>query len=119
MAVGRKNFWESPKKEERRLRAGGQIYKMISEIFARVGTIRKERKNQKQGYPFRGIEDMYNAIHPVLAKYGVFCCPEIADYQSQDRITYNDKGEQKTQIRVVVQFKYTFYGPDGSSVVLK
>lgn len=52
-----------------------QIYKAINAIqgeLAKIG-ISKGRKNKEQGYSFRGIDDVYGALAPLLARYGFVC----------------------------------------------
>ena len=96
--------------------ADGQIYKLIPKIMAEIGAVGKEGKNEQQGYKFRSIEDVMNAAHPVLAKYGVFIAPEVIEKESQDRQTFNRNGEAKTSIRVSLSVRHTWYASDGSSV---
>lgn len=92
------------------------IYKLIPKVMADIGAVGKDRKNEAQGYKFRGIEDFYNAAHPALVKHGVFCCPEVVEHESQDRVSVNRNGEQKTSIRVFLRVVHRFFAPDGSSV---
>lgn len=94
----------------------GLIYKLIPALMKDIGAIQKNRQNTAQKYSFRGIEDMYNAAHPVLAKHGVFCTPLVVEHQSQDRVTYNANGEPKTSIRVWLKIEHRFFAPDGSYV---
>lgn len=89
-----------------------QIYQLIPKVMGDVGSIGKDRKNEQQGYKFRGIEDMYNAIHPALVKHGVFCAPEVLECVSTDRVTANGK----PAIRVEMKVRHRFYAPDGSYI---
>jgi len=84
--------------------------------MAEISAVAKTETNAQQRYKFRGIEQVMNAAHPVFAKHGVFCTPEVKRYESQDRIGFNAQGEQKTSVRVTLEVRYTFYAPDGSSV---
>lgn len=90
----------------------GDIFKLIPKVMQEIGAVGKDRKNEQQGYKFRGIEDFYNAAHPALVKHGVFCCPQVLDCESQDRMTKNGS----PAIRVTMKVSHKFYGPDGSSV---
>ena len=51
------------------------IYQAISAVMADVEAIKKDKDNRQQGFKFRGIDDVYNAVHPILAKHGVFSLP--------------------------------------------
>ena len=89
-----------------------EIYKSISAIMADIGYINKNRKNTQQGFKFRGIDDVYNALHAILAKHKVFTVPEVLDERTEERKT--QKGGNL--IYRVLKIKYTFYAVDGSSV---
>ena len=45
------------------------VYQLIAAVSAEIAQdgISKSRKNQQQGYSFRGIDDVYNALAPVMA----------------------------------------------------
>lgn len=53
------------------------VYQLIASVAAEVAQegISKSRKNQQQGYQFRGIDDVYNALAPILAKHGLVILP--------------------------------------------
>ena len=56
--------------------------------LAKVG-ISKDRKNVQQGYAFRGIDDVYAALAPLLASNGLVILPyvisrEVTERQSRD-----------------------------------
>jgi len=88
------------------------IYSLISKVMADVGSIGKGRTNEMQKYKFRGIEDMYNAVHPALIKHGVFCAPEVLTLDSTDFISKNGT----PSYRVILKVNHKFYAPDGSSI---
>lgn len=88
------------------------IYTAINKIMARVGHIGKDRSNQQQGFKYRGIDDAYNALNPLLAEFGVFTVPEVLEKTREERT--NSKGT--TLAFTCLRMKYTFYAQDGSSV---
>ncbi|MGL5003898.1 MAG: ERF family protein, partial [Casimicrobium sp.] len=48
------------------------VYRAINAVqsaLAKTG-ISKDRRNSQQGYNFRGIDDVYAAISPLLAEHG-------------------------------------------------
>lgn len=89
-----------------------EIFALIPKIMGELGSIGKGNTNTHQGYKFRGIEDMYNNIHPVLVKYGVFCVPQVIDSTSESFSNGNGKQSFRVQIRV----NHKFYAFDGSFV---
>lgn len=88
------------------------IYSAMSAIMKAVTAIEKDRRNQTQGYNFRGIDDVYNVLHDVMANNGVFCLPSVIADRHEERT--NAKGT--TLIYRVITMKYTFVAYDGSSV---
>jgi hypothetical protein len=54
-----------------------QIYKAMVDIMRKVSHISKGQKNQQQGFTFRGIDDVMNELHSVMADAGVFLIPKI------------------------------------------
>jgi hypothetical protein len=88
------------------------IYQGIAAVMRDVDAIGKTKRNQSQGFNFRGIDDVYNAIHPLMAKYGIFTLPEVLEDRTEDRQTKNGGA----LIYRVLKIKYTFCAEDGSSV---
>ena len=60
--------------------------KIIS-VMREVEAIKKDRENKMQGYSFRGIDDVYNALHDSMAKNGIFCIPRVLSERTEDRET--------------------------------
>jgi hypothetical protein len=89
-----------------------KIFKQISLVMADIEAIGKNRRNQQQGFMFRGIDDIYNELHSHLAKHGVFTVPEVLDMVREDRQT--KAGGSATC--VILKIKYTFFADDGSNV---
>jgi len=63
------------------------IHGAICAMLAEVDAIAKDRKNVQQGFTFRGIDDVYNTVHPVLAKCKVYPRAEIMESDQQERTT--------------------------------
>jgi hypothetical protein len=83
----------------------------VSAELAQVG-ISKGRKNQQQGYSFRGIDDVLNALAPMLANAGLVILPRCLSRTSTERET--QKGG--TLFYVVVEAAFDFVASvDGSS----
>ena len=63
------------------------IFESITAIMQEIPAIGKEKKNQQQGFKYRGIDDVMNALQPILSKYKVFVVPEVIDQSREDRVT--------------------------------
>ena len=64
-----------------KISAGCAVYSKIAAVqgeLAKVG-IAKDRRNSGQGYNFRGIDDVYAALSPLLAKYGLVIIPRVIE----------------------------------------
>ena len=90
----------------------GQIYALMGKVMAEVGAIGKDSTNQQQGFRYRGIDSVYNALNPLLAKHGIFMAPEVLDKTREERT--NSKGT--VLAFTCLRIRYTFWAPDGSSV---
>lgn len=65
------------------------VYRAISAVareMAEVG-ISKDRENRQQGFAFRGIDQVYNALAPMLAKHGLVILPRITERTVTERVT--------------------------------
>ncbi len=66
------------------------VYKAINAVQAALAKtgISKDRTNtQGSGYKFRGIDDVYNAIAPLLAEHGLCILPRMLARTCEDRLT--------------------------------
>jgi hypothetical protein len=90
----------------------GMIYELIGKAMSVIGAITKDKKNTQQGFMYRGIDQVYNALNPVLAELGIFFCPEILEQKREERVTKNGA----VLVSTVLTVKFTAYAPDGSHV---
>ena len=90
-----------------------KIYEAIPAIMDEIGHIGKEKRNQQQGFMFRGIDQVMNTMKPLLAKHGVFVVPEVTDRQREERTTKSGSN----LIYSILTVRYHFCASDGSEVV--
>lgn len=88
------------------------IYEAINAVMSDVGAIGKNSKNSQQGFMFRGIDAVMNALQPALIKNHIFVVPEVLEQTREERET--SKGG--LLIYSICKIKYTFYAEDGSSI---
>jgi hypothetical protein len=90
----------------------GKIYKAIPAIMKDMTPIAKDRKNTQQGYNFRGIDDVYNASHEIMANHGVFMIAKIQD------ATFSERPSKSGGILISCRIRatYRFVADDGSFV---
>lgn len=66
-----------------------QVYAAIIKVMKAIGTagISKDRKNEQQGYKFRGIDDVYNALNGILADANLVILPRVLKRDVTERAT--------------------------------
>lgn len=89
-----------------------KIYKAINNVMEEIGAIGKNQRNQTQGFMFRGIDAVYNAMNPALIKHGVFIVPEILEQTREERTTKSGTH----MIYSVCRIRFRFYAEDGSYI---
>lgn len=89
------------------------VYKAISAVAKEMAEkgISKDRKNVQQGFQFRGIDQVYNALAPVLAKHGLVILPRITERTVTERTT--QKGG--VLFYVVVKAEFDFVATEDGS----
>lgn len=89
-----------------------KIYGLIGQAMREIGAIGKDSKNQQQGFMYRGVDAVYNALNPVMTKLGLFLCPEVLEQTREERQGRNGGN----LLYSILKIKYTLYAPDGSNV---
>jgi len=66
-----------------------KVYQAINAVQKRLSAdgITKGRKNQQQGYAFRGIDDVLNALSPIIADIGLCVLPRMLSRECVERQT--------------------------------
>ena len=95
-----------------------KVYEAIAAVTAEMAKdgISKDRKNQQQGYQFRGIDDVYNALSPMLARHHLCILPRILSRELVERQTL--KGGVLFYVTVEAEFDFVS-AEDGSKHTVK
>lgn len=88
------------------------IYAAICGVMEDVGAVGKGDYNKTQGFKYRSIDAVMNALNPVMIKHKIFCTPEVLEQSREERTT--SKGG--TLIYSVCRMRYRFFTTDGSFV---
>lgn len=80
------------------------VYVAINAVVAAISRdgIAKSRDNAQQGYKFRGIDDVYNALSSILAREKLLILPRVVERSSLERPTKN--GGVATYTILTVEF---------------
>ncbi|KKM26764.1 hypothetical protein LCGC14_1581430 [marine sediment metagenome] len=95
--------WEKPP---------GIIYQQLANVMKDVKAIEKAQQSGGVNFKFRGIDDIYNSLHDIMAKHEVFCAPGITNSVRGSYQT--SKGTTMQQVTTTATYRY--YATDGSYV---
>lgn len=89
------------------------VYQCIAAVAAEVARtgIAKGRRNQQQNYNFRGIDDVYNALAPIIARHELVIIPRVLARECVER--QSSKGGALFYVTVDVEFDFVS-AKDGS-----
>lgn len=95
------------------LPARATVHQALLGVMQAVRAVGKDQQNPQQGFRFRGVDAVLNAVGPAFREHGLMLIPHVRD------VTYTTEeiGQQRRPTgfaRVVVD--YTLVGPDGSSL---
>jgi hypothetical protein len=88
------------------------IYRQIAAVMRDVGAVAKNQRNQTQGFMYRGIDAVMNAISPAFQKHGVFAVPTIVENSRESRVTAKGNAVNYS----ICKIEYRFFAEDGSCV---
>jgi len=83
----------------------------VQAVLAKEG-ITKDRKNLQQNYAFRGIDDVYNALSPLLAEHKLCILPRMLNHILVER-TSNSGG---ALFNVTVEAEFDFVSAEDDTV---
>jgi len=90
-----------------------KVYSAIAAVMAdlaKVG-IGKEKKNQQQGFMYRGVDDVMNVLAPMLAKHGLLILPRVTKYSCMER----QSAKGNALFYTVLEVEYDFVGVEDGS----
>lgn len=88
----------------------GMIYGKLVSIMQKLGPVGKDQKNTHQNYNFRGIDDVMNAVNPLLREHGVFVRPEVLSSEREER-----SSGSKVMTTTILRVRFSFIAEDGST----
>lgn len=89
-----------------------KIFSTINSVMSELGAIAKNKRNQQQGFSYRGVDDVMNALNPLMVKHKLFCVPKVLRNEREERQT----SRGSNLLYSIVTMEYTLYAEDGSSV---
>jgi hypothetical protein len=90
-----------------------EIHERLLAVMNDVQAVGKNDRNNQQGFNFRGIDAVINAVGPAFRKHGVFVVPSVqASEYSQVEVGKNRTPMGHCRLEVA----FAFIAPDGSLV---
>ena len=90
------------------------IHPAIIAVMGSIGAIGKDRRNKEQGFQYRGIDDVYNALQPAMVAAKMYMVPEVISAERGHGKSKNGTDFNELFLRVRVHF---ISAVDGSEVV--
>ena len=97
------------------------VYALIAAVSAALAKegIAKDQFNQGQKFKFRGIDDLYNALGPIMAREGLVCIPRALSREFEILESTNDSGAKKRTLHTVMLMEYRLVSShDGSEAIV-
>lgn len=88
------------------------IHHRMVAILRDLDAIGKDQRNDTQKFNYRGIDQVYNAINPLLAKHGVYMTATILGKTREERASKTGGILAFTCLRM----RYHFHAEDGSTI---
>ena len=95
------------------------VYKAINKVqaaLAKTGITKDRTNTQGSGYKFRGIDDVYNTIAPLLSEHGLCILPRVLTRHCDERLS--KAGGALFYVTVEVEFDFVA-SEDGSKHTCK
>ena len=89
-----------------------KIYSAICAVMEDIGAVGKNGINKTQGFKYRGIDAVMNALSPAMIKHKVFCVPELLEQTREER----QSAKGNLLIYSICRMRYRFFTTDGSFV---
>ena len=86
---------------------------LVVELMKEVQGLAKRDKNTSQGFAFRGIDAVMNAVGPALRKHGGFIVPNVISSETQ--IATSRNGGSLNIVRLQVSF--SVFGSEGEPII--
>jgi hypothetical protein len=88
------------------------VYKAINAVQIALAKSGISKDRQAQTYKFRGIDDVYNAISPLLGEHGLCILPRMIRRECQERLT----AKGSAIFYVIVEAEFDFVAAEDGSV---
>lgn len=92
----------------------GEIYTRLAAVMKQIKPVAKAQQNTEQKYAFRGIDDVFDAVHTPMADHEVSMSYVVEDVQ----VTPVESARGAKGRHTILRVRYIFHAPDGSAVAV-
>ena len=93
------------------------IHQRLIAVMQEVQSVGKTERNQQQGFNFRGIDAVVNAVGPAFRKHGVFVLPSVREFH-HGVVEVGAKRTPMGHVRLMTEFTFTGLGGDFVSTIV-
>jgi len=94
-----------------------KVHEALSAVMADVQAVGKNDRNTEQGWSFRGVDAVVNAVGPALRKHGVTVVPKVLACDRRDIVTRLKNGNERIGHECVVTVEFRIIGPEGDELI--
>lgn len=89
------------------------VFARLADAQRSIGAVAKNNSTTGGGpkFNYRGIEDLMNALHPILAEHGLIIVPHVLEHSTE-----RYEGYKNFNLISTVRVAYHVYGQDGTSL---
>lgn len=93
------------------------VYQIVAVVKGEVGAIGKKQPAQNSGinYPFRRIDDIFNAAHGPMSKHGLVVVPDSITGTENAEVQFKNS----TGLSRIIRIRFKAYGPAGDSIPIE
>lgn len=88
------------------------IFAKMADILQDIDAIAKNHTNAQQGFKFRGIDDVYNAVNPLFKKHRIFMTSKIIERSREERPSKSGG----INIWTLLLIEWSYFAEDGTFV---
>lgn len=91
------------------------VVEALAAVMEDVRAVGKGDRNQSQGWSFRGVDSVVNAVAPALRRHRVVVVPDTERHEITEAVTSSGKPMRFAAVTV----RYTFHGPAGDTITAR
>lgn len=92
------------------------VYQALAWVQSEINAVGKTTKQGGPKWAFRGIDDVYNALHPLLGQAGLMISGQAETFHTEDHYWSRGSERQKVESKAVMMIRFRVFASDGSKL---